>query len=70
MTLPLCVACKHRLRDTWNGRRDGRPPALRTARYLVYVGASQVERFECPRCQAATQNRIVVDLTPDAQGTP
>lgn len=60
---PLCVACKQRHLSTWTGRNGMPPPkTLRPARYLVYKGLSQVERFECAECQAETGNRIAVDL--------
>lgn len=65
MAKPLCVACKKRRLYTGHEGRVGAatcPPTIPEARYLVYVGQSQLERFECEACQAATGNRIVVDL--------
>jgi hypothetical protein len=56
---PQCVPCKREV-----GKYRARP-----AVFLVTVGRSQVERFECEQCQTKTGNPIkvrILDTIPSA----
>lgn len=57
-TLPPCVPCARDRLTHVQRRARAADHGVPAAAYLVTVGRSQVERFECAACQAETGNPI------------